>query len=569
MAVETNTIVTRAEVEDGTGPGAAAAVNSIEKIAGAQERLNERVRQSQSAFGYFDKAASSAATRLNQLRGAADPTFAAMQRLERAERDLDRAMKQGLTTEAEKLRILDQLSVKYGTTSAANQNLASAQATVAGSSARMGSAIQQAGFQVGDFAVQVASGQGVLRPFIQQATQLVSAFGPAGAVVGAFGAIVGAVAVSVFSADEATSDLDEAIVDLGKRARDTTADFADFRREVDDLTTAQRGLLGVNVAQQLIELQNVLPELDGQLDRVGRGFQRVLEFDASRISDFAEYTGAAEQDLRALAEAGARLSAVSTDEQIDALANAVAQFVSKNPGAIEKMGGDLSNLLTTLRSSATARDNIERLEKALDGLGQSAAGVRGATDEQTKFADRVKEAIAALSLEVHHEQLLNQELAAGKLALSDLSRVREGYTAVQRLGIDALSDEGQEIIGLIDKLEQEKAIREQLVRDDKGREFLDAMERENEMLRLRLVHGEDEVTILQKQADLRATLGRDLLPAEAASVRRLAEEHRRLTGDIESSAEAEKKLLKTLESADDMPDEVVEEFIAIIEEIAK
>ncbi|CAN0119623.1 unnamed protein product, partial [Chrysoparadoxa australica] len=122
MAVEQNTIVDRVEVEDATGPGAASAVSNIQKIAAGSDRMGAAVKSSSNAFAAFDKAAGSAATQLNRLRGQADPTVAAVQRLERAERDLDRAMKQGLTTEAEKLRILDQLAVKYWATAAANQN---------------------------------------------------------------------------------------------------------------------------------------------------------------------------------------------------------------------------------------------------------------------------------------------------------------------------------------------------------------------------------------------------------------------------------------------------------------
>lgn len=74
-----------------------------------------------------------------------------------------------------------------------------------------GSAIQQAGFQVGDFAVQIASGQGVLRPLIQQGTQLISMFGPWGAVIGAAGAVVGALATSFMAVEEATDKASDAL----------------------------------------------------------------------------------------------------------------------------------------------------------------------------------------------------------------------------------------------------------------------------------------------------------------------------------------------------------------------
>lgn len=78
---------------------------------------------------------------------------------------------------------------------AANQNGLNVQFT--GSTRAMGSAIQNAAFQFGDFAVQLASGQGVIRPLIQQGSQLLQVFGPWGAVLGAAGAALGAVVVSM------------------------------------------------------------------------------------------------------------------------------------------------------------------------------------------------------------------------------------------------------------------------------------------------------------------------------------------------------------------------------------
>jgi hypothetical protein len=45
--------------------------------------------------------------------------------------------------------------------------------------------MQQAGYQIQDFIVQVQGGQSALVAFSQQGSQLAGAFGPGGAVVGA------------------------------------------------------------------------------------------------------------------------------------------------------------------------------------------------------------------------------------------------------------------------------------------------------------------------------------------------------------------------------------------------
>lgn len=68
--------------------------------------------------------------------------------------------------------------------------------------------LQQAGFQVGDFFVQIASGTNPMVAFTQQATQLVSFFGgPWGAVIGAALSIFGAVAIAMGATSEKTTQL--------------------------------------------------------------------------------------------------------------------------------------------------------------------------------------------------------------------------------------------------------------------------------------------------------------------------------------------------------------------------
>jgi hypothetical protein len=58
-------------------------------------------------------------------------------------------------------------------------------------------ALQQAGYQIGDFAVQVANGTSKIQAFGQQAPQMLQIFGPIGAIVGAGVAIIAAFGVAI------------------------------------------------------------------------------------------------------------------------------------------------------------------------------------------------------------------------------------------------------------------------------------------------------------------------------------------------------------------------------------
>jgi hypothetical protein len=77
---------------------------------------------------------------------------------------------------------------------------------------KFGPQIQNVGFQLGDIAVQIASGGGILRPLIQQGSQIAQIFGPAGAILGALGAAAGALATSFLdfgsAADKAAKQQD-------------------------------------------------------------------------------------------------------------------------------------------------------------------------------------------------------------------------------------------------------------------------------------------------------------------------------------------------------------------------
>ena len=72
-------------------------------------------------------------------------------------------------------------------------------------------ALQQAGYQVGDFAVQVANGTNGLQAFGQQAPQLLQIFGPAGAVIGAVVAVVAALGVVAQKAGKDIENLGSAL----------------------------------------------------------------------------------------------------------------------------------------------------------------------------------------------------------------------------------------------------------------------------------------------------------------------------------------------------------------------
>lgn len=161
------------------------------EVAATQERVARTV---QSGGGAIER-----------LQRNLDQAYAAQRRFEQAQNLINASAERGRISAQRQAELLELARQRYlGAASGANA-LAAANDNMARSSGRMGSIIQQAGFQIGDFAVQVASGGSALTALVQQGSQLLGLFGPAGAIAGAALAI-GAVAVRLFQARDASVD---------------------------------------------------------------------------------------------------------------------------------------------------------------------------------------------------------------------------------------------------------------------------------------------------------------------------------------------------------------------------
>src|SRR5690606_20153587 len=209
---EINQVVTELIVEDRGGAQVIdRQATALDRLDDASERATTGLRALDQATVTATRSSASAANAWARWQATADPAARAAQQLARAQADIDRAVRQGLATQEQASRVMAQLQQRYTVVSAANENFAQSAGRAATSSRNMGSAIQNAGFQVGDFAVQVASGSGVMRPLIQQGTQLISMFGPWGAVIGAAAAVLGALFMSATDAERGIDRLTDAI----------------------------------------------------------------------------------------------------------------------------------------------------------------------------------------------------------------------------------------------------------------------------------------------------------------------------------------------------------------------
>jgi hypothetical protein len=104
-------------------------------------------------------------------------------------------------------------------------------------------ALQQAGYQVGDFVVQVTNGTSAMQAFGQQGAQLAGVFGPIGAVVGAGIAIFSAIAVAAERS--------------GKQINDVGAAFGVLQEPIAAVANSVQSLGGVFNGVFPVILQNI------------------------------------------------------------------------------------------------------------------------------------------------------------------------------------------------------------------------------------------------------------------------------------------------------------------------
>lgn len=108
----------------------------------------------------------------------------------------------------------EKLRAAFTDVGVAGEGLSRRMANVTSESRRLGLGVQNAAFQIGDFAVQVAGGTSATRAMAQQLPQLLGGFGILGAVAGAAAAILIPLAGRLFGAGDAAKSTEEQLRSL-------------------------------------------------------------------------------------------------------------------------------------------------------------------------------------------------------------------------------------------------------------------------------------------------------------------------------------------------------------------
>lgn len=172
------------------------------------------------------------------------------------------------------------------------------------SASRFGVVVQQSGYQIQDFAVQVAGGQSAMVAFSQQGSQLLGLFGPAGAIAGA------ALSVGILVAR---------LFDVGTAANKATKETLSLADAMEKLSSARlEGLMArsdpakqLQIERQRIDvLRGQQSKLNVEIERTGALMAQVSKTPKGYMERFAVFGTAEDQEkyLDSLSEFDRKMS---------------------------------------------------------------------------------------------------------------------------------------------------------------------------------------------------------------------------------------------------------------------
>lgn len=341
------------------------------------------------AFGQIDRAQKSAADSaavfeaaleredqaFRDLRASLDPAFAATQRYERAVEQATQAVRMGIATQEEANRVIAMARGRmdtFGSVVAAGGQ---------GLNAYRGQ-IQNAAFQIGDFAVQVGGGTRASTALAQQLPQLLGGFGAIGAVLGAGFAIGIPLLTAAFS-------------DNGAAATSLA----------DNLTELENSLASLQAVTEVYTAEG----LQDQIDKYGEMSAAVL------LLIERQRQQATEDALRAATGAVSALRS-----EMGGLLDELAIYES----AVQTMGREVEGSLNFGVAFGTAQDSLARLQDDFGMTVEQAQALKAAMDAAmaTDNPEAMADALATVSGVLEQSTMAGNELAGSLLSAESTLR---------------------------------------------------------------------------------------------------------------------------------------------------
>lgn len=305
--------------------------------------------------------------------------------------------------------------------------------------------MQQAGYQIGDFIVQVQSGQSVLVAIGQQGSQLAGIFGPTGAVVGAFIAAAtafGMIAAAASKAKKSMSDVQDLSKTFAPATKTMTDAIENQRMEIFKLVN---GIEDSNeaIGKQALEYQKALQSANKFLDsQDGLSRMQRLRANGIKVLGFQLVKGDKErvEQLEKQNEMYAKLQAQA--EKLKAKEEKRKKFLEEQLDLKQKLldaGKDMLNQeaaqsLAASIAFANEEDKLSLLRDRVAGTMTAAEAEEQALRQKLRLEysllDNADELIERRVEQLREERSLSEEL---KEQLRILKLQEEFLTVTQRM----------------------------------------------------------------------------------------------------------------------------------------
>lgn len=415
-------------------------VTETERIAILLEMKNEE----------FKKSARSAGAAIDRLERKFNPIAAAEAKLEKQQRRLNKAFEAGTIDMAQHTKGLNLLQREYDQTasrvSGARNNVVAMNGSVAASTgfmARNRNVFQQAGYQVGDFAVQVQGGQSAITAFTQQGSQMLGVFGAYGAVAGAVLAVGAPLIASFFNSSDAAGTFEEraqtltdavrAYSDAVSDAQIPTAELeAKYGSAAEAASVFAQALTGINKALALESLTAA---------------QAIDAIDVDRLRSLIEFIGSVPEDSRFISTKYMQSIEALQDEfgateaQALILLDALNAFGdAEGPSQVVNAGEDLLAVITDIYGPLESlTGEALKLAQEVQQVSDRAAELQGTIEDNTfamlDFVNAAYESGAAIASALPSADAMLGRLQAlagaaweyvGALGAAELHRTEKG-----------------------------------------------------------------------------------------------------------------------------------------------
>ncbi len=290
--------------------------------------------------------------------------------------------------------------------------------SVGNMSRETGRQVQMAGYQVGDFFVQLASGQGVIRPLIQQSAQLLQGWGMWGSVLGAAAAILGSVYMMLRKNTDAAKEL-------------SATELPDWMTDRVELSIARHAMEQVADANAMMTFQiessmQVVSASSAYLiaysdaaEQAAKAQKKFLETVGMTPEEFKKQIGQFTNFKQYVLDAQERANAHMLDrqdefaqEQAKAKENELDKLLSMETIAYEKSKRSERAYYTAIRDDVKKSDAERR--KAKEDLGDA-----------LELAERTHQQRVANITGTYNEKEAEKEAAKNKKATDEAKRERD------------------------------------------------------------------------------------------------------------------------------------------------